>query len=70
MTINEACPDCSTAMDTPGMFHGGGTTGTTMHTHRECPGCHRPLIWFADGPLATGWHIEETEERRHGYIAK
>lgn len=51
-------------METPYMFHGGGTTGMTMHTHRECTGCHRPLIWFAEGPLATGWRIDETEERR------
>jgi hypothetical protein len=47
--------------------HGGGSTGMAMHTHRECPGCQRPLIWFAEGELATGWRIDETEERRQAH---
>lgn len=67
MTLSEACPDCSTPIETPGIFHGGGTSRMTMHTHRECPGCRRPLIWFAEGALATGWRIDETEERRRRF---
>jgi endogenous inhibitor of DNA gyrase (YacG/DUF329 family) len=63
MTINEVCPNCSTPIETPHAFHGG--EGETMHTHRECPTCGRPLIWFNDSEdLAFGWRIDEAEERR------
>jgi len=61
---NEDCPNCGKRIGIPGMFHGGGTSGMTMHTHRECPGCSRLLIWFRDGVLATGWRIDEDEERQ------
>lgn len=62
---NEACPSCGEDIGTPGMFHGGGTTGMTMHTHRECSNCHRLLIWFKDGQeLPEGWMIDEDAERQ------
>lgn len=62
----EDCPDCGTHIGTPSGFHGGGTTGTTMHTHRDCPGCGRPLIWFNDETreLKPGWRVDDAEERR------
>lgn len=68
MRINEACPDCGTSVESPQAFH--GRTDIQMHTHEECPGCGRPLIWFARGPLATGWRIDDTEERRRAHIAR
>jgi len=34
------------------------------HSNRDCPGCARSLIWFTEGELATGWRIDEAEERR------
>lgn len=59
------CPECGEHVGIPGVFHGGGTSGMTMHTHRECPGCTRPLIWFKDGQeLPEGWMIDADEERQ------
>jgi predicted RNA-binding Zn-ribbon protein involved in translation (DUF1610 family) len=61
----EDCPNCGEHIGTPRMFHGGGTTGRAMHTHRECPNCHRLLIWFSDSEaLPPGWRIDEDEERQ------
>jgi hypothetical protein len=49
------------------MFHGGGTTGTPMHTHRHCPNCNRLLIWFKDAEaFPERWLIDEDEERQKG----
>lgn len=56
------CPNCGQDIGIPGMFH--GSDSMTMHTHQECPGCGRPLIWFKEGDLATGWRIDEAEERQ------
>jgi len=60
----EDCPNCGHYIGTPGMFHGGGTSAMRMHTHRECPGCKRPLIWFNEGELAGEWRIDDAEERQ------
>lgn len=61
----EGCPDCGQEIEAPGMFHGRGSDGRAMHTHRECPNCHRLLIWFNDSDaLAPGWRIDQDEERR------
>jgi endogenous inhibitor of DNA gyrase (YacG/DUF329 family) len=68
MRINYACPNCSTPMEIPGAFH--GCSDIQMHTHRECSRCGRPLIWFARGPLATGWRIDDAEERRRAHAAQ
>jgi hypothetical protein len=62
---NESCPDCGNQIGTPGIFHGGGTSGMAMHTHRECDGCGRPLIWFSDSDaFPPGWRIDDAEERQ------
>jgi endogenous inhibitor of DNA gyrase (YacG/DUF329 family) len=44
---DENCPNCGHNIGIPGAFHGSPTM--TMHTHRECPNCKRPPIWFKDG---------------------
>lgn len=60
---NENCPNCGKHIGAPLGFH--GTDSMTMHTHRECPGCSRPLIWFKDGQeLPEGWMLDEAEERQ------
>lgn len=65
MAERESCPNCGRFIGAPGMFHGGGSTGMTMHTHRECEGCGKPLIWFHEGDeLPERWMIDEAEERR------
>jgi predicted RNA-binding Zn-ribbon protein involved in translation (DUF1610 family) len=59
---SENCPNCGEFIGAPGGAH--GRTNETMHSHRECPTCGRLLIWFKEGVLATGWRIDEDEERR------
>jgi endogenous inhibitor of DNA gyrase (YacG/DUF329 family) len=62
---NDNCPNCGEHIGTPGMFHGDGTSGMAMHTHRECENCGRPLIWFSDSEaLPPGWRIDDAEERQ------
>ncbi len=39
------------------------------HSNRDCPDCARPLIWFTEGELATGWRIDMAEERRRKLAA-
>jgi hypothetical protein len=34
MEQKEACPNCGESISGPGAFHGGGSTGMTMHAHR------------------------------------
>jgi hypothetical protein len=58
----EACPDCGADVSAPGGAH--GMLGHVQHSNRDCPGCGRPLIWFTEGELATGWRIDDAEERR------
>lgn len=59
----EDCPNCEHRIGIPGMFHAAGNM--TMHTHRTCPGCKRPLIWFnTDTEIGNHWMIDEQEERR------
>jgi predicted RNA-binding Zn-ribbon protein involved in translation (DUF1610 family) len=65
MAGEDLCPNCGRSIGTPSMFHGGGTTGTTMHTHRHCPNCNRPLIWFKDSDaFPERWLIDEDKERQ------
>lgn len=51
------------------MFHAAGNM--TMHTHRLCPGCELPLIWFnTDTEIGNHWMIDEQEERRQRRLRK
>jgi ribosomal protein S27AE len=58
----EVCPNCGSDIPAPGGSH--GMLHEVPHSNRDCPGCGRPVIWFTEGQLATGWRIDETEERR------
>lgn len=63
------CPNCGTFVDLPGGFH--GTPSMTPHSHRDCPDCARPLIWFKDAQaLPEGWMVDEVEERRRAAQAE
>ncbi|HEX2392914.1 MAG TPA: hypothetical protein VHI77_08350 [Solirubrobacterales bacterium] len=66
----EACPNCGELIPAPFAFHGGGSGGMTMHSQRDCPRCDNPLIWFREGPLATGWRLDDAERRRRERMAE
>jgi len=61
----ESCPACGHHLGGPGKFETAAISATVVwHTAKRCPGCHRPLIWFKDGPLAGAWRLDEVAERR------
>jgi endogenous inhibitor of DNA gyrase (YacG/DUF329 family) len=66
----EACPNCGEPIPAPFAFHGGGSDGMTMHSQRDCPRCDKPLIWFKEGSFATGWRLDDAEERRRARKAQ
>ena len=55
-----ACPSCDLSITAPNGEDGGPRQ--SMEFDLECPGCGRPLTWFAEGGSEGRWIRDEEAE--------